>query len=92
VIYLNGVEITRSNMPTGTITYTTGAITAIAGADESTWLEVPVDPARLVTGTNVISVEVHQQSPTSSDVSFDLELRGAQTQAQVPVLSLKAIS
>ena len=88
VIYLNGVEVARSNMPTGTITYTTRATTAIGGADESAWQEVPVDPSRLVTGTNVIAVEVHQQSPTSTDVSFNLELRGTEVQTQVPTVSL----
>jgi hypothetical protein len=36
----------------------------------------------------VIAVEVHQQSPTSTDVSFNLELRGAEVQAQVPTVSL----
>ena len=75
VVYLNGVEVMRSNMPTGTISYTTRAPVAIGGADENAWNEVPVDPARLVAGQNVIAVEVHQQSPTSTDVSFDLELR-----------------
>ena len=29
----------------------------------------------LVDGTNIIAVEIHQQSPSSSDISFDLELR-----------------
>lgn len=75
VVYLNGVEVMRSNMPTGTISYTTRAPVAIGGADENAWHEVPVDPARLVAGQNLIAVEVHQQSPTSTDVSFDLELR-----------------
>jgi hypothetical protein len=88
VIYLNGVEVTRSNMPTGSITYTTRAVAAIGGADESAWVEVPLDPSRLVAGTNVIAVEVHQQSSTSTDVSFDLELRGASAQAQPPAVSL----
>jgi VCBS repeat-containing protein len=80
VIYLNGVEVARSNMPTGTIGYTTRAVAAIGGADESAWVEAPVDPSRLVTGTNVVAVEVHQQSSTSTDVSFNLELRGAEAQ------------
>src|SRR5688572_6978419 len=88
VIYLNGVEVTRSNMPTGTITYNTRATTAVGGADESAWQEVPVDPSRLVAGTNVIAVEVHQQSATSTDVSFNLELRGTEAQTQVPTVSL----
>ena len=80
VIYLNGVEVVRSNMPAGTVTYTTRATTAIGGADESAWLQAPIDPSLLVAGTNVIAVELHQQSPTSTDISFDLELtatRGA---------------
>src|SRR5439155_23126463 len=36
-----------------------------------------VDPARLVTGTNVLAVEVHQSSGGSSDISFALELIGS---------------
>ena len=92
VIYLNGVEVVRSNMPTGSVSYTTRASVAIGGADESAWLEAPIDPARLVAGTNVIAVEVHQQSPTSSDVSFDLELRGTSAQTQAPAISLTSPS
>jgi hypothetical protein len=88
VIYLNGVEVARSNLPTGTITYLTRAVSSVGGADESAWQEVPVDPSRLVTGTNVIAVEVHQQAPTSTDVSFNLELRGAEAQTQLPTVSL----
>ncbi len=88
VIYLNGVEVARSNMPSGTINYLTRAVSAIGGADESAWQEAPVDPSRLVAGTNVIAVEVHQQSPSSTDVSFNLELRGAEAQTQLPAVSL----
>ena len=62
-------------MPAGTVTYTTRASAAIGGADESAWLQAPVDPSLLVAGTNVIAVEIHQQSPTSTDISFDLELQ-----------------
>jgi hypothetical protein len=84
IIYLNGVEVVRSNMPTGTVTNTTRATTAISGTAESTWLEAPLDPALLVAGTNVVAVEVHQQSPTSTDVTFDLELRATEAQPQGP--------
>ena len=90
VIYLNGVEIVRSNMPTGTVTYTTRASASIGGADESAWLQAPVDPSRLVTGTNVVAVEIHQNSPTSSDISFDLELSATETQTGAPAVSLIA--
>ena len=90
VIYLNGVEVVRSNMPAGTIGYTTRATTAISGAGESAWLQAPIDPALLVAGTNVIAVEIHQQSPSSSDVSFDLELRATDAQAPPPSSTLAA--
>ena len=33
-----------------------------------------VDKSRLVNGTNVIAVEIHQANRTSTDVSFDLGL------------------
>jgi hypothetical protein len=74
VVYLNGVEVARSNMPAGTVSYTTTASSAVGGADESTFYTSALDPAALVTGTNTIAVEIHQSSGTSSDVSFDLRL------------------
>ncbi|MCO6412168.1 MAG: fibronectin type III domain-containing protein, partial [Thiogranum sp.] len=74
VVYLNGTEVVRSNMPGGTIGYTTLAATAIGNPDEQTYFSFSVNPALLVTGTNVIAVEVHQGSVDSSDLSFDLGL------------------
>lgn len=75
VVYLNGVEVFRSNMPTGTITYTTLALTTASGGDETTnFHELALSPGLLVPGTNVLAVEVHQASTNSSDLSFDLEL------------------
>jgi acid phosphatase type 7 len=76
VVYLNGVEIMRSNMPAGTIGYRTLASTAIGGADENAFVSATVGTGALVNGTNVLAVEVHQSGVTSSDLSFDLELIG----------------
>jgi hypothetical protein len=77
VVYLNGTEIYRNNLPTGTISYTTLAPTAISGTEESTtFLSSSPGTGVLVTGNNVLAVEIHQQSGTSSDISFDLELTG----------------
>jgi hypothetical protein len=90
IIYLNGVEVVRSNMPAGTVTYTTRATASIGGADESAWLQAPLDPSQLVKGTNVVAVEIHQQSPSSSDVSFDLELLATEAQAGAPSVTLLA--
>ncbi len=75
VVYLNGQEILRDGMPAGTITYLSLATSAAGGATESTFFQFGIDgTGRLRTGTNVLAVEIHQSSPSSSDVSFDLGL------------------
>ncbi|MCH6256528.1 lamin tail domain-containing protein [Puniceicoccaceae bacterium K14] len=76
VVYINGVEIMRSNMPGGTVTSSTLASSAASGGGESTFIAVELDASMLDEGNNVIAVEVHQSSVTSSDVSFDLKLSG----------------
>jgi hypothetical protein len=77
IVYLNGVELLRTNLPAApaVVSHQTLANTAIAGASEGTWLQVEIHPCLLELGSNVIAVEVHQSSPTSSDLSFDLSLR-----------------
>ncbi len=77
VVYLNGVEVARDNMPTGTVTADTWALTARAGAEESAFRDVPVADGIARAGTNVLAVEVHQESGWSSDISFDASLRGS---------------
>ena len=84
VVYLNGTEVYRSNMPSGTITYTTLASTTINGADESTWYSSTISPSLLVNGTNEIAVEIHQSVQTSSDISFDFQLAGTITAPAAP--------
>ncbi|MFC1763455.1 lamin tail domain-containing protein [Planctomycetota bacterium] len=75
VVYLNGTEIIRSGMDAGTVTYTTFASNTSSGSDESAYHTTPdIDSELLVTGDNIIAVEVHQKSFTSSDISFDFEL------------------
>ena len=76
VVYLNGVEMFRDNMPSGTITFQTAAVNAIGGADENTFFNFPLNPSALQAGNNILAVEIHQNIDTSSDISFDLELAG----------------
>ncbi|MEN8008492.1 MAG: metallophosphoesterase [Candidatus Krumholzibacteriota bacterium] len=76
VLYLNGSEIQRSNMPDGTITHLTLASSTIGGSAEDAFVEHIVDASALVPGPNVLAVEIHQRSVTSSDISFDLEVIG----------------
>jgi hypothetical protein len=74
VVYLNGTEVFRTNMPNGAISYNTLAASTVGGSDESRFLTTTVDPSILNDETNVLAVEIHQAAVTSSDISFDLEL------------------
>lgn len=74
VIYLNGREFVRSNMPTSSITYKSLAPSVVSSTNETTYFSYPVDPSYFVTGNNVIAVEVHQNAANSSDLGFDLQL------------------
>ncbi|TWT85199.1 Inner spore coat protein H [Posidoniimonas polymericola] len=76
VVYLNGDEVVRSNMPGGVITPSTVASSTVGGSDESTFFEFAINPSRLAEGQNVIAVELHQRNDSSSDTIFDLELTG----------------
>jgi type 1 glutamine amidotransferase len=73
--YLNGTEVFRSNMPTGIISYTTLASSAVGNADETRFYLIPVNPAALRNGTNLLAVEIHQSGANSSDIAFDLALQ-----------------
>jgi hypothetical protein len=86
VVYLNGAEIFRSNMPDTAISYTTPARASVGGADEDRFYSTNVPMHLLRRGTNTLAVEVHQYEPASSDVSFDLELAGALNR---PVLEIE---
>jgi hypothetical protein len=74
VVYLNGAEVMRSNMPAGPIEHGTFADSSSSSEDD--YFPAAIDPALLRAGENVIAVEVHQANATSSDLSFDLELFG----------------
>lgn len=76
-VYINGVEVWRCpNMPTGTLTYTTQALTAIGGASEYTPVSKTIPISYFVNGNNTIAVELHQESGTSSDVNFNMQMVG----------------
>jgi hypothetical protein len=83
IVYLNGTEVFRTNMPAGSVTYQTLAPLGISGAEETTlFLQANFGTKLLNAGTNTIAVEIHQATLNSSDISFDLDLIG-QTSASV---------
>jgi uncharacterized repeat protein (TIGR01451 family) len=74
LVYLNGTEIFRSNMPPGPVGYQTVAMSA--PDDGAGWHTNGVNPSLLVNGVNIVAVEIHQNALASSDLVFDLELMG----------------
>jgi hypothetical protein len=75
VVYLNGNQVLSSNMP-DVFAHQTWALATVGGADETAFLTYSLSPGSLLTGRNLLAVEIHQSSSTSSDIGFDLELRG----------------
>lgn len=78
VVYINGQEAFRENMPAGTVNFNT---TSSRGASNNGTNLAPHTVASdlLVAGTNSIAVEVHQTASTSSDTVLDLELTAGAT-------------
>ncbi len=76
VIYINGVEAGRDNMPSTAISNTTRASSGRSGGAENELRVFSLNAALLHTGTNTIAVEIHQDTPTSSDLTFDADLKG----------------
>ncbi|MGE0822341.1 MAG: Ig-like domain-containing protein [Candidatus Binatia bacterium] len=76
VVYLNGAEVRRDIMPSGSISSTTLASFALGDPEEDTFYETPLSSSNLVAGVNVLAVEIHQANVSSSDISFALELIG----------------
>ncbi len=74
VFYLNGVEVFRTNLPSGPISYSTLANRGVATAAYAAPFSIPA--ATLLPGTNLLAVEVHQFSTNlvGWDVAFGTEL------------------
>ncbi|MBL8046314.1 MAG: metallophosphoesterase [Anaerolineales bacterium] len=83
-VYLNGVEVMRSNLPVGAITYTTYASNVVIEPEETTFFTVTLPITAVVAGVNQLAVEVHQANATSSDLSFDLQVTATTTDCPTP--------
>jgi lysophospholipase L1-like esterase len=76
IVWLNGREVFRANLPSGPISFLTRASTAMGGDFMHDYFPTNIPIAGLPPGTNVVAVEVHKFSPTQPSLSFDLELFG----------------
>ena len=93
IVWLNGAEVFRDDMPAGPAGYLTTAVTAIGGTTESAWVGTDVSPSLVTAGANVVAVEIHQNTNTSSDIFMNLVFAGVEPAASVaapPVVLVSA--
>ncbi len=88
VVYLNGRQVARKNLPAGPLTPFTWALSGLGAADENLLTDFAIPPALLFKGRNVIAVAVHQAQSTGNDLSFDLELSAEAGFATAPRLNI----
>ena len=84
IVYINGTERIRNNMPAGTVGYNTPASSS-APDDGNTVFNYSIPASAFLNGTNIIAAEVHNNSTTSSDLTFELELFA--NSASIPVIT-----
>ena len=88
IVWLNGQEFFRANMPAGPITYTNLALSAMTGYTPYIFYPTNFASAVLLVETNWVTVEVHQSSATNASMGFDMELIGSGYFLSPPALSI----
>lgn len=78
IVYINGSEAGRYNMPSGYVSYNTYS-TTYAGSTPLSG-QLPIDASLLRKGQNTVCVEVHNSSANSSDIYWDAQLTGENSQ------------
>ena len=84
IIYLNGIEVLRTNLPTGTVTENTAALSY---SEATVTANVPA--SSLLTGTNVLAVEVHNRA-LDNDLMFDLQVSSSVCRSCLTEVTLSA--
>jgi lysophospholipase L1-like esterase len=90
VTYFDGLEVYRSNMPLGPITYTNLASSG-PGFDASYTFYPATHPlATPIFGTHVAAVEVHKVIPTKGIMTFDAEVIGMGYYIPTPAIAINS--
>lgn len=85
IIYVNGIEIGRQNLPSGTLGQNSYATTAPRSSSAATNLAVfDVPSAVLRDGANVVAASTHANYRSTLDLSFDLAFTAVDGEAEVP--------
>lgn len=74
VVYVNGKEAHRHNLPEGELTDKTTATITCAGQMERYKFDIVLDKDQFKAGDNTIAVRLHQRGKVSSDLAFDMKL------------------
>ena len=72
IVYLNGTNVFKSNLPS-TVSYTT---LASANVEATNYISTNVNRGLLREGTNVLAAEVHNFAASNGDLVFDARLVG----------------
>jgi len=76
LVWLNGQELFRVNLPSGQVLFTNLATVSVTGDSLNTYYSSNRANLFLPVGTNVLAVEVHKSSPALANLAFDIELFG----------------
>jgi hypothetical protein len=88
VVYLNGQEVFRINVPDGPVHHLTYASARVAGTNESFYFPTNFSSSALIDGENTLAVELHQ-AEAAADASFDMSLTaiGPGRESELPRLA-----
>lgn len=87
VIYINGTEVVRRSMATGTIAYNKKANKRSESPFERVYWLYYVPKTLFKADTNVIAAEIHQYDSLSSDMLFDLAINNRKYKANPAALA-----
>lgn len=88
VVWLNGQEAFRTNMPAGPITFSNQAPRSTTGQSAYIFCSTNVPVSNLPAGSNLVAVEVHLFVPGRITSGMDLELLGMGNFLPPPLLSI----
>ena len=72
IVYVNGKEAGRYNMPSGSVDYNTVSTSYASGNPDTGSMQIPA--SMLKKGENVIAVEVHNNNTSSTDILWSASL------------------
>jgi len=70
VVYLNGTEVFRYNLPEGIISFDTSALTPVEGTNQDTLVEFVIPTNLFMPGANLLAAEVHQCTNAAKPIAF----------------------